>query len=136
MGDIEKIKLNTELIISDIKELNHSKQRKGCFINKFRVNYSLLEYGRLINHEILKNERADYGKQIVQKVSTQLQSDFGKGFSKRNIHNMIKFKQYNIMDSKHIIDILDDLIWEVYGLNKIEIDYLQNYELSYRISND
>ncbi len=48
--------------------------------------------------------------------------------------NIDSFKEYKIGKSKHIIDEIDDVIGPLYGLTKDEIDYIKNYEISYRIS--
>ena len=34
-----------------------------------------------------------YGKEIVHALSAKLQIEFGKGFSKRNLFNMIRFAE-------------------------------------------
>lgn len=49
--------------------------------------------GKQINEDILKNNRADYGKNIVLELSKELTTKFGAGFSKRNLHNFIKFSE-------------------------------------------
>ena len=40
-----------------------------------------------------KEKRAGYGEEIVHALSAQLQIEFGKGFTKRNIFNMIRFAE-------------------------------------------
>jgi len=47
--------------------------------------------GKEINEEILQNSRADYGKEILQTLSTKLSAEYGKGYTKRNLENMIRF---------------------------------------------
>ncbi|CAA6691428.1 MULTISPECIES: YhcG family protein [unclassified Lentimonas] len=49
--------------------------------------------GKRIQTEILNNERAEYGKEIVQSLSAQLTEEFGRGFSRRNLFNMIRFAE-------------------------------------------
>jgi predicted nuclease of restriction endonuclease-like (RecB) superfamily len=49
--------------------------------------------GKQINEDILKNGRADYGKTIVSELSKALIMKYGDGFSKRNLHNFIKFNE-------------------------------------------
>jgi hypothetical protein len=51
------------------------------------------QIGRQIKTEILHNNRAGYGEQIVQSLSAQLIIEYGKGFSKRNLFNMIQFAE-------------------------------------------
>jgi predicted nuclease of restriction endonuclease-like (RecB) superfamily len=49
--------------------------------------------GKQINEDILRNSRADYGKSIVLELSAELTAKYGIGFSKRNLHNFIKFSE-------------------------------------------
>jgi predicted nuclease of restriction endonuclease-like (RecB) superfamily len=49
--------------------------------------------GRRIRQDILKEKRADYGGQIVASLSRQLEAEFGRGFSRRNLFNMVRFAE-------------------------------------------
>jgi len=49
--------------------------------------------GRRIRQDILKERRADYGEQIVSALGTQLTTEFGRGFSRRNLFNMVRFAE-------------------------------------------
>ena len=50
--------------------------------------------------------------------------------------NISEFKEYKINKSKHLIDKLDDLICPLYGLTAEETDYIKNYEIEYRLSDE
>ena len=47
--------------------------------------------GTRIRRDILKEQRAEYGAEIVQSLSAQLAQEFGRGFSRRNLFNMVRF---------------------------------------------
>jgi len=49
--------------------------------------------GRRIRQDILKQKRAEYGKEIVSALATQLTTEFGRGFSRRNLFNMVRFAE-------------------------------------------
>jgi DUF1016 N-terminal domain len=52
------------------------------------------QVGQLIVEEEQKGaERATYGQGLIRALSDRLTEEFGKGFSKRNLHNMVKFYQ-------------------------------------------
>ena len=51
------------------------------------------EIGRRIRRDILKEKRAEYGEQIVPALSAQLEKEFGRGFTRRNLFNMIRFAE-------------------------------------------
>lgn len=48
--------------------------------------------------------------------------------------NIDSFREFKISKSKHIIDKIDDLIGPLYGLTKDEVDFIKNYELSFRLN--
>jgi len=50
--------------------------------------------------------------------------------------NIDSFKEYKIAKSKSFIDKIDDLICPLYGINGAEMDFIKNYELEFRISDD
>lgn len=49
--------------------------------------------GKRIQTEILGNERAEYGKEIVASLGRDLTQDFGRGFTTRNLFNMVRFAE-------------------------------------------
>ena len=51
------------------------------------------QIGRRIRTEILKNKRATYGEEILPTLSATLTAEYGRGFSKRNLANMVRFAE-------------------------------------------
>ncbi|MFY9822459.1 MAG: PDDEXK nuclease domain-containing protein [Thermoanaerobaculia bacterium] len=49
--------------------------------------------GTRIREDILKEKRAEYGEQIVHALSALLTVEFGRGFTTRNLFNMIRFAE-------------------------------------------
>ena len=49
--------------------------------------------GRRVRQDILKGKRAEYGEKIVHALSAQLVAEFGRGFTVRNLFNMIRFAE-------------------------------------------
>ncbi len=49
--------------------------------------------GRRIWEDILKEKRAAYGEEIVATLAQQLSAEFGRGFSRRNLFNMMRFAE-------------------------------------------
>jgi hypothetical protein len=47
--------------------------------------------------------------------------------------NINSFKEYKIRKSKHLIDRIDNLICPLYGLTKIEMEFIKNYEIEFRL---
>jgi len=51
------------------------------------------QIGQRIRTDILKEKRAEYGEQIVHAVSAELSEEFGRGFTARNLFNMVRFAE-------------------------------------------
>jgi predicted nuclease of restriction endonuclease-like (RecB) superfamily len=51
------------------------------------------QVGQRIRRDILKEKRAEYGEQVVSSLSAGLEAEFGRGFSKRNLFNMLRFAE-------------------------------------------
>ena len=47
-----------------------------------------------------------------------------------------EFKEYKIKKSKHIIDKIDELVCPLYGMTKEEIEFLKNYEIKFRLTEE
>jgi hypothetical protein len=50
--------------------------------------------------------------------------------------NIDSFKEYKIGKSKHLIDQIDDLICPLYGLTEAETEFIKNYEIEFRLSDE
>ena len=69
----------------------------------------------------MKEKRADYGQEIVVTLSRQLAVEHGRGFSKRNLFNMIRFAE--VFPDERIVHALSaQLTWTHFR----EIIYLDN----------
>jgi predicted nuclease of restriction endonuclease-like (RecB) superfamily len=49
--------------------------------------------GQRVRQEILQEDRATYGDAIVATLSRQLKGEYGRGFSAKNLRNMIRFAE-------------------------------------------
>lgn len=87
-------KLVTTNVFQSIKTTIDEARNKA----KQSINHIMTEaywnIGRLIVEEEQKgNERATYGEGLIKELSHRLSEEYGKGFSKRNLHSMVKFYQ-------------------------------------------
>ena len=51
------------------------------------------QIGKRLREEVIGDERATYGEQVVAEVARALTGEFGRGFSKRNLHYMVRFAE-------------------------------------------
>jgi predicted nuclease of restriction endonuclease-like (RecB) superfamily len=100
----------TGQLLSDIRlMIEQSRHRVSQAINSEMV---LLYWniGKRIREDILKKNRAAYGEEIVQTLSAQLSADYGKGFTLRNLFNMIRFAE--VFPDRQIVHALSaQLSW-------------------------
>jgi predicted nuclease of restriction endonuclease-like (RecB) superfamily len=61
------------------------------------VNAALVQLywkiGQRIRKEVLHERRAGYGEKILHALSAKLMSEFGRGFTERNLANMVRFAE-------------------------------------------
>jgi len=80
-------------LVEELKSLIATTKEKVTLSVNVSLTLMYWHVGFKINEDILKNSRAEYGKEIISLISQQLTKDFGRGYSKRNIADMIKFSQ-------------------------------------------
>jgi hypothetical protein len=51
------------------------------------------QVGKRLADEVLQGERAAYGQQVIAGLAQQLTIDFGRGWSKRNLAQMVRFSE-------------------------------------------
>ena len=80
-------------VATDIKKLiEQSKQDVALAVNA-EITLLYWNVGKRINDEVLNNQRAEYGKQVIASLSVQLTEDYGQGWSKRQLHNCMRFAE-------------------------------------------
>jgi len=61
----------------------------------YAVNTKLIHLywniGRIIKTDIIQSDRAEYGTKLIDGLSTELVREYGRGYSPRNLANMVKF---------------------------------------------
>jgi predicted nuclease of restriction endonuclease-like (RecB) superfamily len=60
--------------------------------------------GEAIKTDILGNEKAEYGKAVIEELSQSLSVGYGRGFSERNLFNMLKL--YEVFSDEPILHTL------------------------------
>ena len=84
---------NLAPLSQELAALIHSaKQRAAVAVNS-EITLLYWQVGYRINQAVLGGERADYGKRVIATLSNELTVQFGKGWSKRNLAQMVKFAE-------------------------------------------
>ncbi len=83
----------TPALLGELRQLiEGSRQRAAVAVNQELI-LLYWQLGTRIRRDILNDERAGYGKQIMATLSRELTAEFGRGFSKRNLHHMVRFAE-------------------------------------------
>ena len=122
----EIAKNNHDLLNSIIELINNSRKRVAVNVNN-ELTLLYWNIGKEINENILQNKRADYGKQLILELSKELIKLYGKGFSKRNLHNFIRF--YELYQDIKIVQTLSaQLSWShIYSLIYIKDELKRDF---------
>ena len=77
--------------VAEVAQLiQHAKQRVAAKVNS-ELTLLYWQVGQRINTEVLKGDRADYGQQVMSNLSKELTRKFGRGWSIRNLEQMVRF---------------------------------------------
>ncbi|MCL1842135.1 MAG: PDDEXK nuclease domain-containing protein [Propionibacteriaceae bacterium] len=93
------------------------EQGRAVAVSRANAAMSLTNWhvGRLINEEILHNERADYGKQIVASLTQQLTARFGRGYDTTSLSRMRTFAR-EFPDEEIVVALVHQLSWTHIGV--------------------
>ena len=71
----------------------------------YTVNTELIHLywniGRIIKTDIMQSDRAEYGAKLIDGLSAELVREYGRGYSPRNLANMVKF--YEVCPDENIL---------------------------------
>lgn len=80
-------------LFSDIRTLIDSARQRAAVAVNAELTLLYWQVGRRINTEILNGKRAEYGKEIIPHLARQLTYLYGKGWTQRNLANMVLFSE-------------------------------------------
>lgn len=66
--------------------------------------------GRRLRKDILQEKRAEYGEKILQSLAAKLTAEFGRGYSPRNLANMVRFAEV-LLDRNILQSLTANLGW-------------------------
>jgi len=94
--------------------------------------------GRVIKTQILEGNKPEYGKSVITQLSCDLVSEYGRGYSQRNLFNMVKF--YEVFGDESILQTLSaKLTWShftklIYIKEPLKMDFYSTLALNERWS--
>ncbi len=87
------VKSSPKALLADIRDLILAAREGVARTVNAGLTLLYWEVGNRIRVDVLKEKRAGYGEEIVQTLSAQLETEFGRGFSRRNLFNMVAFAE-------------------------------------------
>lgn len=84
---------DSAVLIEEISRL--IEEAKGKVAVAVNVGLTMLywQVGKRINQEILRKQRGEYGKHLVLLLADELTRKYGRGWSRRNINQMVRFSE-------------------------------------------
>lgn len=80
-------------LFHEIKTLIDSARQRAAVAVNAELTLLYWQVGQRIHAEVLKGERAEYGKEIIPHLARQLTTLYGKGWTQRNLANMVLFSE-------------------------------------------
>ena len=80
-------------LLNDIEVLIEQARHRVASTVNVELTMLYWQIGNRIRTDILKEKRAGYGEEIVHALSAQLTEVYGRGFTRRNLFNMIRFAE-------------------------------------------
>jgi predicted nuclease of restriction endonuclease-like (RecB) superfamily len=106
----DKLATSSEALVLELRSLiGVARVRVARAVNSELVAL-YWEVGARLRKEILGEERAAYGEKVVADVAKVLSAEFGRGFSKRNLHYMVRFAEV-FPDAEIVHALRSQLSW-------------------------
>lgn len=100
---------------AQISQLIQDRKQQMAIMVNAELTLLYWHIGQQINQYILQGERAQYGQQIIANLAKHLTAEFGRGWSKRNLNQMVKFAS-NFVDVQIVQALSAQLSWSHFVL--------------------
>lgn len=82
---------SSDLLIQELRSLIETTRKRTAQAVNSELIALYWRVGKRLREEVLGADRAAYGEQIIAEVAKALTAEFGRGFSRRNLHYMVRF---------------------------------------------
>jgi len=89
----QKQQPKSEVLFSEITNLIEESRKAVAVTVNAGITMLYWKVGKLINDEILKNQRADYGEQIIKNLSNELTTAYGNGWGTKQIRHCLRIAE-------------------------------------------
>lgn len=88
-------------LLTDLCALIDAGRRRAAVAVNSELVQLYWHIGQRIRREVLADERAEYGARLVARLAERLEAEYGPGFSKRNLHYMVRAAE--VFDADEIV---------------------------------
>ena len=107
-------------LLAEVKQLIQSAKQRAAVAVNAELTLLYWQVGKRISDEVLGGERAEYGKQVIEHLAHDLTVAFGKGWSKRNLAQMLRFS--DVFPDLEIVQALSaQLSWNRNHIKRLSI---------------
>ncbi|GHV02495.1 DUF1016 domain-containing protein [Spirochaetia bacterium] len=92
---------NGRVLFNKISQIIETSREKVYTAFNTEITLMYWHIGEAIKIDILENQKAEYGKAVVEELSKSLTLEYGRGYSIRNLFNMLKF--YEVFNDQEIL---------------------------------
>lgn len=78
-------------LFTEVNQLIQAAKQQVTVAVNAELTLLYWQVGKRIADEVLKGERAEYGKQVLPDLARRLTALYGKGWTQRNLANMVRF---------------------------------------------
>ena len=122
---LSNTKLSKRLLDNIITQIESAKSHVALYTNS-AVVMLYWNVGKLLNNEILNNNRAEYGEQILPQLAKELTLLYGNGFDRPNLSRMVKFSK--LYSQEICVTLSQQLSWShIIRLISIEDELKRNF---------
>jgi len=117
-------------LFTEVQQLIQSARQRAAVAVNAELTLLYWQVGKRIADEVLKGERAKYGQQVIAGLAKALSDLYGRGWSKRNLAQMVKFSA--VFSDVQIVQALSaQLSWSHFvALIAIDDDLKRDFYLS------
>ena len=89
------VKPDYSSLLNKVSELLEGARRASARSVNTVMTFTYFHIGKQIfESEQRGAKRSDYGQELIMRLSVDLSKKYGRGFSKRNLHSMLKFYKF------------------------------------------
>jgi predicted nuclease of restriction endonuclease-like (RecB) superfamily len=86
----DKLAPPSEALVEELRALIEATRGRVAQTVNSELVALYWQVGKRLREEIIGDQRAAYGEEVVAQVAKALTAEFGRGFSKRNLHHMVR----------------------------------------------